>query len=88
MQDEEEICLEEIKNATNGFTTAEEFFNKLKKFNPKFYSYGKGQEWGVQLMKFALNNQNSKRKIYDIVNFIEKCNNILYEISKEKYIEI
>lgn len=88
MQEKEEICLEEIKNATNGFTTAEEFFNKLKKFNPKFYSYGKGQEWGVQLMKFALNNQNTNRKIYDIINFIEKCNNILYEISKEKYVEI
>lgn len=88
MQENKEICLEEIKNATNGFTTAEEFFKKLKKSNPMFHSYGKGQEWGVQLMKFALNNQNTNRKIYDIINFIEKCNNILYEISKEKYIEI
>jgi hypothetical protein len=39
-------------------------------------------------MGFALDNQNTNRKIYDIVNFIEKCNNILYEISKEKYVEI
>lgn len=87
-QEEKKISLKQIQEATRESKSGKDFFTSLNTLSRDFKLISKGESWGIELVKYAFENNSRDRKIYDIVNIISNCNNILYEISKNKCVEI
>ncbi len=88
LQRDKLISLSEIEKATIGFQSGKDFFDKLKSFSNQFYNINKGEQWGQNLMNFAIKNNTKPRKLYDLIDHINKCNSIMYVPSEKKYVKL
>ena len=88
-----DIELVKIEEATKDVNSAKDFFIALEKLDNRFSAINKGKDWGIVLVRYALQyplgqifGDENDRLINQVIEIIYQCCEYMYEPTRQNYI--